>query len=256
MKSEEVLITPAMAKKCLDKNNLSNRNLSGSRVDAMVADMLSGNWHLTHQGIAFDDDGNLLDGQHRLAACVKSNVSFKSMVTRGMSKDACIAVDNTRPRSIVDHARQMGIPLTQSHAAIALVIEHGPEQQTHLSTNQRLGLIEKYSDAIAFSIRVSRAAVGFQSPCKAVIARAFYTQDHEKLSRFMDVYISVIAKDPSESAPIVLRKYLLGENNYGWKGRQAMYCKTETALDHFLQGNVISKLYGSEKELFPIPGEL
>ena len=254
MKSEVATITPEMAKKWLEKNNLSNRNLSDSRVDAMVSDIKSGNWHLTHQGIAFDNDGNLLDGQHRLMACVKSGIPIESMITLGMTKDACVAIDNTRPRSVIDHARQMGISLTQSHAAIALIMENGPEQQMHLSTAQRLALIEKYAGAIEFAIHISRRAVGFQSPCKAVIARASYTQDREKLKRFMDVYISVIAKDPTESSPIVLRKYLLGENNYGWPGRQLMYRKTETALDHFIKGNVITKLYGSEKELFPIPG--
>jgi hypothetical protein len=43
-------------------------------------DMKGGNWSLTGQGISFDVDGNLLDGQHRLAAVVRSGVTISMIV--------------------------------------------------------------------------------------------------------------------------------------------------------------------------------
>lgn len=253
MRTEILVISPEMAKKCLEKNKIENRNLSLTRVDAIAQDIIEGKWVLTHQGIAFDDDGNLLDGQHRLAACIKSGLPIKTYVTRGMTKEACIAVDNTRPRSVTDHARQLGINISTSHSAIAQVIEYGPANKGHISMDKKLELIKKYEDGIGFAVKICRSAAGFQAPSKAVIARASYTQDHEKLARFMDVYISMVPKCKEESAPLILRKALSTGNLYGWPAREEMYRKTESAVDYFLRGISISKLYGNKDELFEMP---
>ena len=64
--SDVVSITPAKARKWLEKNHPRNRPVSWSRVEAFANDMLDGNWRLTHQGICFDGDGFLVDGQTRL----------------------------------------------------------------------------------------------------------------------------------------------------------------------------------------------
>ena len=41
----------------------------------------------THQGIAFDENGVLQDGQHRLCAIVSANKPVDMMVTSGLSPD-------------------------------------------------------------------------------------------------------------------------------------------------------------------------
>jgi len=253
MKVEVLTITPEMAKRCLEKNNIENRNLSPSRVQAIAEDIKNGKWILTHQGIAFDNDGNLLDGQHRLAACIKANIPIKVFVTKGMTKESCVAVDNVRPRSVNDHARQLGMDISTSHSAIAQILEYGAGAQDHISMDRKLELITKYQEGIGFAVKVCRSATKFQSPSKAVIARAFYTQDHAKLARFMDVYISMVTENKSESAAVILHKYLLGSRLYGWTIREEMYRKTESALDYFLRGVSITKLYGTENELFELP---
>lgn len=253
MKTEVIIITPGMAKKCLERNKIENRNLSRGRVNAMVSDLKNGKWVLTHQGIAFDDEGNLLDGQHRLAACVQSGVSFETLVTKGMTKEVCVAIDNTRPRTIIDHAKQLGLDMSTSHSSIAIIMEYGAGYHDHLSVDCKLDLIRKYSDAIGFAVAISRSATGFQAPSKAVIARAYYTRDHDKLKRFMDVYISMVPEGIKESAAMALRKYLTSSRLYGWTVREEMYQKTESALDNFLKRIPMSKVYGTERELFPIP---
>jgi hypothetical protein len=253
MKMEVMTVTPAMALRCLEKNKVANRNLSQSRINAMVSDMVNGHWILTHQGIAFDNDGNLLDGQHRLAACIQSEMPFKTLVTKGLSVEACVAVDNVRPRSITDHARQIGLDISTSHSSIAMCIEYGAEFHDHISIAKKLELIAKYRDGIGFAVAHSRSNSGFQAPCKAVVARAYYSQDHGKLERFMEVYNSMVTEGAKESAATTLRKYLTSGKLYGWSARGEMYRKTETALYYFIRGKPMSKIYGTEKELFPLP---
>lgn len=77
-----------MAEEWLSTANVKNRKLRVRTVDAFAADMRRGKWHTTHQGIAFDEAGNLLDGQHRLAAIVKSGCTIEILVTTGIPKSS------------------------------------------------------------------------------------------------------------------------------------------------------------------------
>jgi hypothetical protein len=79
MKTEIIKITPELASVILSKN--VNRKVRPHQVNALKESMLGGLWRLTHQGIAFDVNGNLVDGQHRLLAIVASKMTFDMMVT-------------------------------------------------------------------------------------------------------------------------------------------------------------------------------
>lgn len=61
-------ITPEIAGYLLGNHNTLNRAIRDSQVDYYMAVIRSGQWHLTHQGMAMDTDGVLQDGQHRLQA--------------------------------------------------------------------------------------------------------------------------------------------------------------------------------------------
>lgn len=73
-------VTPKMAKEWLTHNAENNREINLGRVKMYAEDMRNGKWKLTHQGIAFNADGQLIDGQHRLRAVIKSGVSVRMLV--------------------------------------------------------------------------------------------------------------------------------------------------------------------------------
>ena len=79
MKVQQSTITPEYAKELLDYNK-KNRSLSKATVDRYAEDMRKDNWQQNGEAIKIDWDGNLIDGQHRLAACVKSGVSFDKLL--------------------------------------------------------------------------------------------------------------------------------------------------------------------------------
>jgi hypothetical protein len=66
-------ITPAKAAEMLESNT-TNRPLSRPVVRAFAEAMERGDWMVTHQGIAFDVNGVLVDGQHRLAAVIEAEI--------------------------------------------------------------------------------------------------------------------------------------------------------------------------------------
>lgn len=78
--SEWVKITPEIAALMLTHNQ-SNRPLSDHFVGRLAKKMEDGAWEVTHQGIGFSQEGQLLDGQHRLAALVKTGMTFEFQVT-------------------------------------------------------------------------------------------------------------------------------------------------------------------------------
>ncbi len=80
MKTELMQVTPKMAHTWLASNR-SNRKLRESHVQYLAREMSSGHWRLTHQGIAFSEDGMLIDGQHRLAAIELSGKAISIPVT-------------------------------------------------------------------------------------------------------------------------------------------------------------------------------
>lgn len=88
------IITPEEAGEFLRTRNEKNRPIRDRLVRRYAADMRSGTWELTHQGVAFDAEGNLIDGQHRLQACVMSKIPLRTTVARYTSSDMA---DRARP---------------------------------------------------------------------------------------------------------------------------------------------------------------
>lgn len=73
--------------------NVGNRRVLESWSDLLAAVILQGGWERTHQGIAFNGDGTLVEGQHRLKAVIKADkqqpgVAVPMRVTRGLDKEA------------------------------------------------------------------------------------------------------------------------------------------------------------------------
>ena len=79
-----VSVTPEMATRWLALNAGDNRNISVATVNAYAGEMAADRWVLTHQAIAFNVDGQLVDGQHRLQAVVQSGKTVRMHVTMGL----------------------------------------------------------------------------------------------------------------------------------------------------------------------------
>lgn len=97
-----LLITPAMAKKWLEDNNPNNRKLSDRRIAEGVEAMYRGEWGQNGQTISFDVDGNLTDGQHRLAIIEAANMAAWCWVVRGVEREALFNSDTGVIRKLKD----------------------------------------------------------------------------------------------------------------------------------------------------------
>jgi hypothetical protein len=80
-------VTPEMARHWLR----IPRRLIGDRV--VIA--IDGRWEYSGDAIRFDDEGNLIDGEHRLQTCVDAGVPLVTEVVTGLAPDAIRAIDVT-----------------------------------------------------------------------------------------------------------------------------------------------------------------
>jgi hypothetical protein len=64
IKTQWVLVSPDIAKRYLESNT-KNRNMRDKHIARLVKDMKEGIYTTHHQGVAFDEDNILVDGQHR-----------------------------------------------------------------------------------------------------------------------------------------------------------------------------------------------
>src|SRR5262245_40256746 len=58
--------------------------------------MKNGRWNLNGDTIKFSADDKLIDGQHRLQACVECGVGFPTLVARGIHEDAFLTIDRNQ----------------------------------------------------------------------------------------------------------------------------------------------------------------
>jgi hypothetical protein len=93
------VITPAKAKWYLQTSWVTQRRIDEPTVLSYAQIMRKGGW-CDMPGIAFDQNGQLVDGHHRLNAIIRSGAKVRLMVTRGLSKAAILALDVNRRRSV------------------------------------------------------------------------------------------------------------------------------------------------------------
>jgi hypothetical protein len=92
MSTEICIVYPKDAALMLETNK-TNRPVRKSWVDWLAKTITDGEFITTHQGLAFDVTGRLIDGQHRLLACIKADKPIKVQVTRGLPVEAWFALD-------------------------------------------------------------------------------------------------------------------------------------------------------------------
>lgn len=158
MKTTVEVIGPKEAAKYLERNQ-NNRPVRRSVVRRYAETMRRGQWKLTPEPIAFDVNGDLINGQHRLAGVVESGATVQFVVARGVDPEAFSVIDSGVARTMGDRLSQVGFAYpTVAAAALRMVLLYrtaadirwtGPGNGYRMfKTNQEiLDLAESYGEA-------------------------------------------------------------------------------------------------------------
>ncbi len=190
MRMDLLRINPDGALKFLETCE-SNRNIQWQRVLQFANDMTRGAWRLTHQGIAFNEDGKLIDGQHRLWAVVESKTTqrFYAATYEGKETALLMPFDMGLNRTTGDRTRT-------SFRDVAMVkqmarVLYGPAAK--IADDEFLSIWEvlKPHDVLSprvvrfFSLAPLRAAIvlrNVQGFDWSIQYRALVDKDHESMS--------------------------------------------------------------------------
>lgn len=240
--------------------NKGNRNFIQRYSDRLGIDLQSALWQTTHEGIAFSDTGKLIDGQHRLNAIAKTGVGVVMLVTRGLDEKAVEAINRGKLRTLA-HALQISGYTYADNRTVAIarqMIAGVAGINSILITD---ALIKKFIDAnleaITFARSLNREKTG-PAAVAAAIARAYYHAQIERLARFPDAMSDTISRDnlqPGDASARVLKKSISTIATTGWTAGLSIYRKTQNALRAYLDGRDLTKVYESDKDLFPLPPE-
>ena len=246
------LITPEKAKEMLEKN--INRKLNMNRVNQYVDDMKSDRWKLNGVPIIITDDGYLKDGQHRLNALIKADMSIPFVVIR-YSKNFEIEANNydigmTRSVSdlrILSGKESVPTRITSTMSFILTYNNSGAKIPKSVCAEE----VDKNMEYLSIINEMGHGShksnnAGYWA---AIVTAYKNGYSKEKILEFGRIVRSGIMTKPEHSGIILLRNYLLSEKAMGYKVRVDTYLKTQKALKHFEDGNAIGKIYAT-KEIY------
>lgn len=111
-------VTPKKAATWLTHNDI-NRALKPGLVSKYAWELRNDDWTLNGQSIVLADDGTLLDGQHRLTACVEAGIPFHAVVVKGVDKAVFDTIDTGMARSAADVLTAEGFSPREARALAA-----------------------------------------------------------------------------------------------------------------------------------------
>ena len=147
-------ITPNRAAEYL-KYNKSNRRLVNNRVEFYQRQMEKGQWKLTGDAIK-SNSIDLVDGQHRLQAIVRSGVTLKMVVVRNLDNDVFDVLDTGRTRQAGDVLSAYGyanVYLLASGGRYLYFIERKQvPYSTQLPNSDILQTVNRHRDMVSLAL--------------------------------------------------------------------------------------------------------
>lgn len=254
-------VTPELAARWLAEANSNNRAIRNRHVDNLASEMMAGNWRHTHEGIAFDEDGVLLDGQHRLAAVCKYGKPVRMNVWSGISRAARMVVDSGAARSVADRVTLDGRfgKVTRGDVATLRSMLH----RNAIASAEVVAVeLDRHQEAIAFATRIlGETPKVATSDVRGAVARAWYWLDPEVLAEFAYILryglpLQDWVTSKQQRTAVMARDYLLACKGLHQMVRRERYLKTERALVAFSNNESLQRLQAPSGELFPFPGEV
>lgn len=258
-------ITPVLAEEYL-RRNTNNRLLRKNIVSYYAAQMRNGQWMLNGEGIIFNEENVLVDGQHRLAAVVESGADVEMLVVRNADKNSFTTIDSGVSRKIQDTFYVKGIPNANKAASIisrykrmcrslAIMGNSGTAKQG--DTPSRQDLLLEYSSDEEFWQEVVRFACSCWSTMRLMTATeiggfASYLIKEKKhpMEKVFFFFEQLLKVDTPQSRTISLYRKRLIQNltmnkRISPQYNQQLFAKVWNA---FVEGRELSCVKWSEQE--------
>jgi len=255
----KVKVTPEMARKLLERNK-SNRKVKRTFVERYAQAMKDGEWKYNGESIKIGTDGTLLDGQHRLLACVESGVEFETLVIGNLSPATFAYIDIGRKRTGADVLDVTGFKYTGDMAAALNLLRSleagwgiytgGSQSPTNAELVQVVHDYPGLEDACAFASSNSMRAMLPRS-LVACLLYEFRKKDHDAANEFFLRLKDGVGLEVSSPIRRLREKLLANMASKAKLPRRQVGAILIKAWNAFVSGKTLGKLsYGPEED-FP-----
>lgn len=256
MSSDPEVWTWQEAEEALTKN-VSNRHLRPNDVDKYARDMKSKAtdgkplWRDCSAPIQFDWDGNLIDGQHRLYAQVRSKTKQSWWVLRDVDPASQKNIDIGIPRNVADALKFEGYTGTIVLSAVArwaFLLEMGAAGNPRIkpSLEEVVDMVKRHPDLQHSASMGVYARTGFVmlNPTPVGAAHWWIAQhnDHTEADMFIDRFVHM-NREP-DGSPILA---LMSRFNKARQDRETIQTRVQIASmircwNYDVRGRYITKM--------------
>lgn len=241
------------------------RTISDRWVKVLARMMLAMEW-IIGDPIKYDEDGNLIDGFHRLNAVVAAGISVAFLVIRGLPRTSTKVIDTGKSRSVAQVLVGEGLvdKYGSEVAAIArqmAIAPIGADMCIHPREGQ--ALYGMFSATIDRLIEIRTSHGGRHKPSAAVFGafgRAFLNWPDEvvkiedALIKYMDIKFEDVSMEPLR----LLRQYFNSGDKKASSGRAASsdYIKAATDIAAWHDGRLMKQLRAAKgSDPLPLPAK-
>ncbi|MCX5153850.1 hypothetical protein OG914_07490 [Streptomyces sp. NBC_00291] len=261
-------ITPEMATLWLTHcNPVHNRVMSDTVYERYAKAMSDGAWRTTHQGLAFDSEGMLLDGQHRLMGVKLSGVTVEMLVIPNCDAETFDVLDSGHRRQA---AQLLKIPHRVIVAAAARVIGQMYKMwdpvtlfdgfyDTKAATSDILRAVAAWPEltTLAPIAAASYRAAGINQPTHLVVlAQAARTEHADKIEDWANGLVSGANMDQKDPRLVLRNRFFRDRVILGTSaGRRASYNLIAKSWNSWAQGKLLGTLKTLDGEgIVPVIG--
>lgn len=261
---QKVLMTPSLAKKLLS-TMVNNRNLNKNSLSKIIEDIETGQWVSNNgESIKINNEGRLMDGQHRLQAIINTNKPLEIYITFNCHINSINTVDTGAARTLYNVLKINNIKYYNTVGALiqseSVIIKGNSVRYISQSTSVKsypriVELAKENADYLNFVCKESDKLYKKFS----LISFSFYAKYFNVLYKIdEDVcfsFFNQLADGIDAESPIyLLRKALINDSSKSIKKmsnveKEALFIK---CWNHYVNGTDLKSLrWAAGREDFP-----
>jgi hypothetical protein len=246
-------ISPVKAAEYL-KFNKSNRHLVEARVQFYQRQMERGQWKLTGDPIRFNSS-DLIDGQHRLQAIVRSGVTIRMLVIRNLDSDVFDVLDTGRNRQAGDVLSSYGYGNVFLLASAGRYLYHIERQivpsNPSLSNAEILQTVNRHRDIVSLVTDIQAHKFARSGVLVAIL---YWLEQCPKGDGFVEAFLT--GADLKVTSPIYqLRERVINDRTLiaTKRNRVIVIAMIFRTFNNWLAGKPFTKLAAITPTEFPWP---
>jgi hypothetical protein len=250
-------VTVAEARNWLDTKRGRNRPISENAVAKYAQEMAAERWVDTAEGLIFGVSGRLLDGQHRLTACVRVNKPFVTSITWGVPDEYFDRINDSNSRSLADvlHIKgETGSVLLSAGLRFLWIYSRGEIERRDLRKGQiatkplleaTLDKHPKIRQSVKFYSMIKSRPGGLLIPAGMAIGLhyLFSLVDEKKADEFFTRLQSGLELTEDNPIYILRNRLIAGQKEASTKlTPPAMYYYTVVSWNAYVSGTYVKRL--------------